>query len=287
MNREKLLRLAGRAAMATVRARRQLRRAFGRPVYSRLFNVELAWDPRTDLDIIWNSRIPVGPPRGTTYDIGAFADAVQLRALARLLYGNSGIRTILDIGAYHGGYAIFAAKCASAKDVRVFAVEPDPWNFMVLQSNVAINELAQSIRCINAAVLGTSGEARVVGTGMSSRVVSPGACKVEGGSDARALAYADLLSEVGTSNIDLCIMDVEGAEEEILVEMDRMDSVPRDMFVELHPFAWRHPENFLIFLREMSARHRLQWTDAYLRNLDEFAVSDFYIGPCRVKKLSR
>lgn len=279
-------RAAASAVPRAARIPRYIRRACGTAVRTRLFGTEILWDPRTDVDVIWRRTLPIAFQRTPTHDIGAFADAVQLRALARLLESHSSIQTVLDIGAYHGGYAILVAALARKRNIRVFAVEPSMSNYAVLKSNVSLNRMEKSVYCINGAILGETGRAFLSGTAMTVRATRQieSAEPAPDSASVPAWSYRDFLNHLGNPKIDLCILDVEGAEEIILRDMDRHDLYPNHLFVELHPFAWTRPKEFMEFLKETSRRNDLRWTDSYMRSLDEFSVEDFYIGPCRVTK---
>lgn len=53
----------------------------------------------------------------------------------------------LDLGANVGGFAVHAAK----QGATVYAVEPEPENFSILQNNVELNHLLANVKCLQAA----------------------------------------------------------------------------------------------------------------------------------------
>ncbi len=62
---------------------------------------------------------------------------------------------VLDIGAHIGYYTVIAAKIVG-KEGRVYAFEPDPKNFSILQNNIALNGY-KNVTLINKAVSDTEG----------------------------------------------------------------------------------------------------------------------------------
>lgn len=123
--------------------------------------------------------------------------------------------TVIDVGAHVGYFAILAARAVGPRG-RVVAVEPSPENFELLQRNVAASGL-DNVETIHGAAWHTTGEVELeicatnsgdhrVGLGDPSRrrVAVP------------ALTLDDVL---GDRRTDFVLLDVQGAEREVLEGM--------------------------------------------------------------------
>jgi FkbM family methyltransferase len=117
-------------------------------------------------------------------------------------------RTVLDIGANVGVFALFAASIAPAAVIHCF--EPDGVNFEMLRGNVEANPRAH-IFAHQAAVGGKDGFAYLSGgaTSVTHAIAEAGEQRVE----LLSLAHA---VELCGGSVDFLKMDVEGAEREIL-----------------------------------------------------------------------
>jgi FkbM family methyltransferase len=123
---------------------------------------------------------------------------------------------IVDLGASIGAFAIYSA--TSARDVRVFAYEPLPDFFQMLEKNVTLNGLGGRITCFNLAVAADRAERELFVSGPDlffPTLVRPH------GPDARStrVACIDLpaiLDANGLTRVDLLKMDIEGAEYDVL-----------------------------------------------------------------------
>jgi FkbM family methyltransferase len=67
--------------------------------------------------------------------------------------------TFLDIGAHTGYYAVVAAKFVGSSG-RVFAFEPDPHNFSIMQKNIELNKY-QNVRISQSALSNKNGELKL------------------------------------------------------------------------------------------------------------------------------
>lgn len=123
--------------------------------------------------------------------------------------------TVVDIGAAIGDFSVLAGLEASNQ---VYAFEPFPESFELLERNIALNDL-DNIEAIPKAVSGTAGwlsldvrngEPLMMGTGASTQSAN-GSIEVE------AISLADVLDHVGGDPIDLLKLDCEGAEYDILL----------------------------------------------------------------------
>lgn len=66
----------------------------------------------------------------------------------------------LDVGANIGYFTVLAAACVGERG-RVFAFEPEPRNFALLQANLALNQLAGQVTAVQAALSNSDGSAQL------------------------------------------------------------------------------------------------------------------------------
>jgi len=123
----------------------------------------------------------------------------------------------VDVGANFGLYGLHAAHYGGSTS-RVFAFEPAPEAFDLLEANVARNGLAVRCRCVKAAVGAAAGKATFniaadsVFSGLLDTGRSPIVTRIE--TDVIALDSLPELAEL--PRIDLLKIDVEGSEAEVL-----------------------------------------------------------------------
>jgi FkbM family methyltransferase len=122
-------------------------------------------------------------------------------------------RTIVDIGANVGSFALYAAQ--SSPGARIFCYEPEQQNFQLLQQNIQINGLEGRVAAFQYAVASSSGP-RNLGVGISQ--LSSFDYLRDGPSHqlVDCITLQDILVEHGRQGIDLVKLNCEGAEYEIL-----------------------------------------------------------------------
>ncbi len=117
---------------------------------------------------------------------------------------------VIDCGAYLGFFAIYAAKKAGEKG-RIFAFEPDPKNYKILERNVSLSG-QKNITIINKALFNKTGN-------LSWNSSSTRSSYKNNGPEENKVFCATLDSELERLNInkvDFIKMDIEGAEIEAL-----------------------------------------------------------------------
>jgi len=135
--------------------------------------------------------------------------------------------TIVDVGAYIGDFSVLAKELWP--DSRVYAFEPNPANFTLLEENVILNGCTD-VRVFRSAVAGQAGVRTLVGG--DSRDMS----FLKSGSsglDVEAVCLQDVIP----GNIDLLKMDCEGAEYEILESMAATGHLSK---VRAAALEWHH-----------------------------------------------
>lgn len=136
------------------------------------------------------------------------------QVFVRRQYGSlEGFRTIVDIGANMGSFAVYAAQ--SCPDARIYCYEPEQQNFGLLKRNIEINELEGRVSAFQCAVASNNGRREltvrespvnsfhVVSDDASRRVVN-------------CTTLRDILADLRLGAIDLLKMNCEGTEYEIL-----------------------------------------------------------------------
>ncbi len=141
-------------------------------------------------------------------------------------YGIAGLElspgmTVIDIGANHGFYSLYAA----SRGARVFAFEPSKITFDILVRNVERNNMSNLIKCFNMAVTAESGTTKFYeGFDKNGQLLSNSASVVDenrGGysvleSRIETISLDDVFRDKGIDSCDLVKMDCEGAEYQIL-----------------------------------------------------------------------
>jgi FkbM family methyltransferase len=128
-------------------------------------------------------------------------------------------KTIVDIGANMGSFAIYAARsCPKAK---ILCYEPHPQNFVYLNENISVNSLGERITAFQCAVASTSGQ-RIFGLGQSPTHSLVGA-ETGVSETVHCTTLADILSSQRLETIDFLKINCEGAEYEILESCAQAD----------------------------------------------------------------
>jgi FkbM family methyltransferase len=137
-----------------------------------------------------------------------------------------GTRSVLDLGANHGYFTLFAA--ASDPRCRVVSVEPFPETFGRLCANVRGNGLEDRVEGWPLAVTASTGARRMSTATMSSVVRHLLPAHDPGDSpsiEVESLGFEDLVERacnaLGTDRIDLAKIDIEGSEYEVLLDASR------------------------------------------------------------------
>jgi biofilm PGA synthesis N-glycosyltransferase PgaC len=136
-------------------------------------------------------------------------------------YGElSRFRTIVDIGAHMGSFAIYAAK--SCPNARIYCYEPEEQNFNLLKQNIDINGLEGRVTAIQAAVAGTqdSRDLAVGGSLLNSFHIHPANSRRQ---RVNCTTLSDIIAGHRLEAIDLLKMNCEGAEYEILEQCSSAD----------------------------------------------------------------
>jgi FkbM family methyltransferase len=165
------------------------------------------------------------------------------------------------------------------KGGRVLALEPDPASCRVLEANIDLNHLGETVICDQRAASREGGECQLEQHGTQSRLIA--GHRIAGPAvSVRMAPLTQILQERQIVRVDLLQIDVEGAELEVLRGFPWGAVSVGWILVELHPYAWasfgytgREFEKFL-------QSHHLRCIDCYLREVD--LHDSEYIGPTRL-----
>ncbi len=141
--------------------------------------------------------------------------------------------TIVDVGANIGYYVLIEARALGTSG-KIYAIEPAPKNFEMLQANLEINSFGCEIESHNLAISDSVGQVQFEIAGASNHhrlsVNGSGANTIE----VEATTLDVLLAG---KKIDMVRMDAEGAEWVILRGMRGIlaGNQPLKMFIEVHP----------------------------------------------------
>jgi FkbM family methyltransferase len=119
--------------------------------------------------------------------------------------------TVVNAGAYHGYFAIYAAKKVGSTG-RVICFEPEPNNVRLLQKNIALNNLT-NVKIISQGLWSKNTTLPLISMGSGSNL------QPTSGWDKQQVVVTTLdsaLLSLNVKNINLLTMDVEGAEIEAL-----------------------------------------------------------------------
>lgn len=140
---------------------------------------------------------------------------------------------LVDVGAHIGGFAVPVA--LRNPGVTIHAVEPSRESFRLLERNIALNGVGNTVRAHQLAIAGTSADG-FLNHGADSwadsfaRVVGPDSEPV------RAQSLREFLMQIDASRVHHLKLNVEGAEYEILLSTD--DATLRlidHLLIEYHP----------------------------------------------------
>jgi methyltransferase, FkbM family len=237
-----------------------------------VFGEQFSFAPLTHFPSFRGLRFPV---REVLSTIVRYGDYVQTHSAYLYLAELKNPPIVVDVGAHHGVYAILLGKLVQQKRGKVIAVEPNPRAFKILQENVRMNNLEDTVKCESAAIMGRSGTFQFTDNEDQSRIVEsidPAAFKVE------AMPLSSLLKKYSLATVDIMIIDVEGAELNVLRSINWKECRFGRIFCELHPYNWKHFGYSGIDMSEFLRQHNFRCFDMYLREHKEF-MSDVYIGP--------
>jgi len=179
---------------------------------------------------------------------------IELEWLARHVAGRR--EKIIDAGAYHGLYTLVLAKAADPAS-EVVAVDPVPSNGVLIEVNLALNDLHARIEAC--AISDRDGEV----------AFAPGSCGriVARGGTIRAARRLEAVLPDAT----VVKLDIEGTEFALFPEQIDVLPTAHTWIVEIHPRKGRNPR---MILDAFTARgFELQWVDRGNRRLATYPAN--------------
>lgn len=158
---------------------------------------------------------------GASVQIARALDHVPLiEVFLRQDYGKIADKAVvLDLGANIGAFSIYAA--TTARSVQVYAYEPFPAFFELLQRNIRQNRLEETVRCFNLAVASDASNRDLQTQGADLffprlRRETNAAAAPPQFRTVLCTTLSDILRVNALATVDLLKMDCEGSEYEIL-----------------------------------------------------------------------
>ncbi|MDG5776151.1 FkbM family methyltransferase [Haloarculaceae archaeon H-GB1-1] len=131
--------------------------------------------------------------------------------------------TVLDIGSYHGFYALLAA---SQPNTDVYAFEPNEANRQELSSNLELNPAGENVTVVPEAVLDENSETTYASSGVKTTMGT--------GTKRISTVTLDTFCERHELQPDVLKIDVEGAESNVLAGATRTLRGKPTLFIEIH-----------------------------------------------------
>jgi FkbM family methyltransferase len=202
-------------------------------------------------------------------------DLVQLNALCETVSKMSNNPVIVDVGAYQGMYAILLGMIVKEKHGKVLAIEPVPKNAEILLKNILLNNLENVVTIEQTAVGNTSGKVRMSSEDIESVIRNEGNDLIDVNID----RLDSILERNHIDNVDVLIIDVEGAELRVLESFPWGKIKIPYIMCELHPYNWKDFGYSGVELMEFFKKKKLRCIDMYFQVYDDF-TDNSYIGPC-------
>lgn len=215
------------------------------------------------------------PTREIISTIVRYGDYVQTHSAYLYLAELKDPPVVVDVGAHHGVYAVLLGKLVQQKKGKVIAIEPNPRAFNILQKNVRMNNLEDTVKCERVAVMERAGAFHFTDNEDQSRIAEE---RNASGFRVEAVPLSDLLSKYSVAAVDLMIIDVEGAELNVLRSIDWEQCRFSKIFCEFHPYNWKYFGCSESDMANFLAQHGFRCFDMYLREHIKF-TSGAYIGP--------
>jgi FkbM family methyltransferase len=198
-----------------------------------------------------NAKLPSGHRvllRNATNDIDII-DEVYLMDIYNKCYKPKPGDTIFDVGAHIGIYTLRAHNYIGSSGY-VYAFEPDPENFSLLQKNVAINNL-ENVKTLNYALSDHQGKLMFFkdpkNTGMCSATLKKGKSTFV----AKTITLDFFMREYNIREVNFLKIDVEGHEYEVLNGGKSFLKVCKNVAIETHERLGGPPNDLITnFLEE-------------------------------------
>jgi FkbM family methyltransferase len=213
------------------------------------------------------------PKGGYLSEIVRYTDYVQLHSVVNYVSQLKNHPSIIDIGAHHGAYAVILGKIVQKKGGMIIGVEPNPQSFEVLQKNVILNKLENTVVCEHVAIADKEGNMNLESIGSQSRLTLSNSDYV-----IEVITLEKLLIKHKINYVNLLLIDVEGAELLVLNGFPWQSVNVGKIFCELHPYAWKDFGYSGVDMSKFMSEHDYRCFDMFLQEHKIFD-RDAYIGP--------
>lgn len=154
---------------------------------------------------------------------------------------------VLDIGAYHGIYSFFILSQIGGPG-KIYAFEPDPYNYKILSENIKKNKI-KNIIPIKKALFNKTGEQKFAVSSAGSSIYqnehrlngNPFENKVI--ITVPTISFADFIKEYKVKNIDFIKMDCEGSEIEIC--KNYLENSPKKIKTHFAIASYHYREDYM------------------------------------------
>jgi len=220
-----------------------------------------------------NLRLPTGD---ATSQIVRYGDYVQMHSIVRYVSQLKHPAVVIDIGAHHGAYAIVLGKILQKMGGgRIIAIEPNPLSFSVLERNVSLNELGDTVYCERVAVSDRTGKMHISMNDVQSQISDQHSSESV---SVDVVTLSSLMEKYKIDYVDVLQIDVEGAEIPVLKGFSWKTGKVGKIYCELHPYAWPEFHYTGADVQQFLAEHNLRCFDMYMNEHKTFEDSA-YIGP--------
>lgn len=237
-----------------------------------VFGEQFSFVPSTHFPSFRGLRFPAHEIFST---IVRYGDYVQTHSAYLFLAELKEPPVVIDVGAHHGVYAVLLGKLVQGKKGRVIAVEPNPSAFKILQENVRLNKLEDTVTCERVAIMKRAGTLRITDNDDQSRIADSASSS---GFKVEAMPLSTLLKKYSVARANVMIIDVEGAELSVLQSINWKTCKVDKIFCELHPYNWKHFGTSGTDMAKFLKNRGFRCFDMYLREHKVF-MSEAYIGP--------
>jgi FkbM family methyltransferase len=177
-------------------------------------------------------------PSGIPFYFSSFAEPLETTVIYLEKGGLKEGDIVLDLGSYCGA-TVWAFSKAVGKKGKVYAFEPDPDNYRMLQKNIEYHNLT-NVLSINKGVWSFSGNLLFQGEGNMGSGISIVQDRAANQFNIQVLSLGDFCTNYNIDRIDYIKMDIEGAEVEVLkASGDILRKYKPRLIIEPHRIASR------------------------------------------------
>lgn len=238
-----------------------------------LFGIKVKLSPFSEMsESVW-FHYPKKSPKDR---IVAYADYVQWHSLVEKIRILDRPPVILEIGAHHGVYAAVLGKLIKAKGGQFIAVEASPSNTIELKKNITLNDLENVVKVEQIFLSDSTRDGYVYfkEAGVQSTLTDEyDLCSIK----VPCESITSFISRLNINHIDILLVDIEGAEAELMPSFPWGTVSVKNIYCELHPGEWSLFGGHEKF-DKMLTEQKFICLDMYLTQYKDVR-NQYYIGP--------